>query len=308
MLNIKLRETMKNKTNKITYRLRDQLKHLRDVFSGSVQMKNKAISGNDGRFDLIYKLFLNESSYVGFRVKKDDILANHEDQKIDFYVVRILEHRHGRYSVNKQIFSPSKEISTVRFFNIIKEFHSCFLRKESFVGLLKKEDIFDFDINLSLLSAEDFAELIQPNEEFNEQLALIKTVEEKANKNIEKAELNIEKEKLALSDDIEYQELLRQKAMIEEKIKQKEACSKENQKILSDNSRALEVIDYLKKDLDRIDNRRGEAIFAKKLHKAYSFNTASSRLNQLNIIDSELEDFEKSLILNDRLGFKMLEK
>lgn len=289
--------------DKISHRMKQHFSHLRSIFNGKVTTRNNSHSGVDGRFSLIYKLFFNESSYVGFRLKKDNL--NSYEQSIQFYAVRILQKSTLRSCPSKKILSFSREMSVLEFIDLMKEMLSI-ETKESFVRILNEKRIFSFDLKCCLLSLNDFNKSFMNEKKIEEQFKIIREIEKKNILTLSKVEDKIADVNNLLQNDEEYQELLKQRKLIEDKIKKKEenATLHNNEKNVAEKVKNL--IDYFNSSLTRIE-RVGYPEVSKYTNILHLIKEMGDRLNKLDLHEKKIHTFEDDLILKNELSFEMFE-
>lgn len=295
---------LKSKTdikNKISHRMKYHFSHIRSIFNDIVLTRTNSKSGLEGRFSLIYKMFFNENSYIGFRLKEDDISSM--DQCIQFYVVRFLEKSNYRGIPSRKIVSVSKELSVCEFFDIMKSILSI-ETKESFVRILNEKEIFCFDLNCCLLNLSDFTKSFMNNEMIKEQFKIINEIEVKNNLTLENVEENMSKVNELLANDQEYQELIKQRKIIEDKIKEKElnATQCNNEKKVAE--KVKELIEYFNSSFKRID-KTGHSEISKYVNTLHLIKEMGERLNKLNLHEKKIHTFEDDVILKNEMSFEM---
>lgn len=225
---------MNTKQNKYSYRFRDHLNALKKAVNGDCSSRSFSHSGNEGRFDMIYHFHLGENVYLGLRIKHDDV--EETENQINFYAVRYLNKKsdrtfHSRYTYKYKnqippMFNSSKNLSGEEFKMIMKTIiHKS--SQESVIDYLNETNIFDFDLNVLLLSDEDFKKELKKHVSDNEKIFQdvcnkleslnVSLVEED-----EKNDKKIKEEQERLNEDQEYLDLLNKQKEIEALLKEKE--------------------------------------------------------------------------------------
>lgn len=290
-----------NVRDKISHRMKQHFSHIRSVFSGNVKTRNNSHSGSDGRFSIIYKMFFNESSYIAFRIKEDNLYS--ANQKIQFYVVRILQQSTYRGSSSKKVISNSRELTVSEFINLMKSMLSI-ETKESFVRLLNEKQIFSFDLTCCLSSLSDFVKLFMNKESVEEQFKIINEIGDINNSKLKDVNVEIKNISKVLEDDLDYQELLRQREEIEKKIKEKELSVKQCNSEKDVSERVKNLVEYFNNSRQRIE-RSGYPEIQKYVSFLHLIKELGDRLNKLNLHEKKIHTFEDDVILKNEVSFEM---
>lgn len=255
----------------IVYRLKQKLQELQSQVGKDVEIRTNSHSGEQGCFDYIRKFDLGENSYLGLRIKKDDIYAS--ENEINFYALRYLttkeerESARSRYSrfaysieeYEKPLFSSSINISYEKLKEILIKIQRYSSTKHQIIEILNEEKIFDFDLNVLLLSSSKFEKELKENLSDNDLIfkdvcqKLLLLSKQSFLEDLEIAK-KIKLEVENLSQDEEYNNLLQERErldqLLSEKTKQLDSIKKEQ----SDLKVKMNILNYFETEYKKYDS------------------------------------------------------
>lgn len=278
---------MSKKDNKISKRLAEHLRHMQKIFGGNVSGRNNSFSAHDGRFEYIRKFFVNEDSYIGLRIKKDDIYDHGE---ISFYALKkIGDKKNGYqcayYEANENpIIEKSRSISYDELLEVMRKV----LNSYSVDGIIKELNVFfDENVDLNVLKLS--------RAETRNKLAVFKTEKGFLQKQIVELLLVLESEKEKICSEIlqekktiedllmsdpEYQSLLKQREELERKIEDKRQSLTNVEKKENTFQSDSEIFTYFN---DELKNNKNSDILKEKynIHKTLKYLYDIGRLQKL---------------------------
>lgn len=314
-----MKPQLNDKHQKISYALRDQFKKLRDVFHSNEQRNNSG-SGSEGVFDIIRKFNIDPShgakSTIGIRIKHDD---KQEHGKINLYVFRkIIEKPNSRYGIfyhnnEKPLFAVSKDL-TYNELRLILNQISLGDTESSVIEILNTLKLFDFDLNILTLSKNEFEKLLSElkteTDRYVESLENTLVEHYKASlKNKDLAENSLEVETGKLSENEEYQKLLRERAELDLKISQFEQEFDKAKTVAKEEKQKFDILSDFMKSRDKIFEKR-ENNFVNNLATRNQMKVLISDLMHYNAFEKLLglnEKFDKPKIQGDYFTFEMID-